>query len=171
MFERGRLQVIYCQRGRAWRLAAPRTTYLFTELSPGMPSDRLPDTQARQKTYTLLSAALSTLVVLVIVEVLVRFFLPYETPDTFRKNSLEYMPSIFARHLLRPNQHVNVDKDRRRASADQRPDRVFRIDEHGFRGKSFVLPKPSGTRRVVVLGGSAVFDIYATEGRDWPTLA
>ena len=48
--------------------------------------------------------------------------------------------------------------------------KTYFINEHGSRGASFELPKPSGVRRIVVLGGSTVFDLNADEGFDWPHL-
>jgi lysophospholipase L1-like esterase len=48
--------------------------------------------------------------------------------------------------------------------------KTYFINEHGSRGTSFKLPKPPGVRRIVVLGGSTVFDLNADEGFDWPHL-
>ncbi|MDC8447826.1 MAG: hypothetical protein LV473_05680 [Nitrospira sp.] len=48
--------------------------------------------------------------------------------------------------------------------------KTYFINEHGSRGASFKLPKPPGVRRIVVLGGSTVFDLNADEGFDWPHL-
>ena len=37
------------------------------------------------------------------------------------------------------------------------------ISARGYRGPAFSLPKPPGTIRVLLLGGSSVFDMYAKE--------
>ena len=44
---------------------------------------------------------------------------------------------------------------------------TYRINEFGYRGPSFSVSKPEGTRRIIVLGGSAVFDPNAD---GWPHL-
>ena len=44
------------------------------------------------------------------------------------------------------------------------------INERGYRGPAFAVPKPPGVIRVVMLGGSSLFDMYAKEGMDWPRL-
>jgi lysophospholipase L1-like esterase len=43
------------------------------------------------------------------------------------------------------------------------------INEHGYRGKAFSRDKPPGVKRAVIYGGSAVFDLGAGQGRDWPS--
>jgi lysophospholipase L1-like esterase len=42
------------------------------------------------------------------------------------------------------------------------------VNSRGYRAPEFSVPKPKGVVRVVVLGGSAAFDIYAPAGADWP---
>ncbi len=101
-------------------------------------------------------------------EVLTRIFRPYYTPDTVREASLVYVPSIFARSLLAPRQGL---VSRLHSSGQE----SFYINEAGYRGVSLPVQKPKGERRVVIIGGSAVFDPFAIdkmgqEPTDWPSL-
>lgn len=81
-------------------------------------------------------------------------------PDVLRAGSLEYRPANLARHVLAPGPRTV-----------RQGDLVQRISERGYRGDPFTLEKPEGVVRIAVLGGSAAFDIYAGEGRDWPARA
>ena len=83
------------------------------------------------------------------------------TPHTERASSLEYEVSLFSRHLL-PQEVQNV------RDADGHV--LTHINERGYRGRSFAVPKPPGVIRFVVLGGSAAYDMHAAEGHDWPHL-
>lgn len=100
----------------------------------------------------------SVLVGLLLCEVYVRVTGEYWALYRFRERSLEYEPSLFARNVF----------PRRSQEAQRDPDVHYRINEHGFRGDSFPLSKPPGTLRVMIYGGSSVFDIYASYGEDWP---
>ena len=106
-----------------------------------------------------------------LLELIVRLFLPYNTPDTVRRHSLQYLPSAFARHRLAPDQTLTTAGAWGRRPGGGEDDRAFRINERGYRGAPIETPKPPGTVRIVVLGGSSVFDINASEGHDWPHLA
>lgn len=103
-------------------------------------------------------------------ELLVRALGRYNTPDTLRAHSLHYLPSIFGRHRLAPDQEVAVDEAWGLRSGQAPSGRTFRINAQGYRGAAVAIPKPPGEVRIVVLGGSSVFDLYATEGQDWPHL-
>lgn len=116
----------------------------------------------------ILTFALTSLVILVSAEILVRVLLRYNTPDTIRENSLQYLPSIFSRHRLGPEQYVRVDEAWGLRRVDEPSNRVYRINERGYRGPSIPVTKAAGEIRIVVLGGSAVFDPNASEGDDWP---
>jgi len=59
--------------------------------------------------------------------------------------------------------------------ADAPSDHVYRINSVGYRASSFAVNKPEGLIRIVVLGGSAVFDPNSSdasenEGNSWPDL-
>lgn len=136
-----------------------------------MPPEPDPVPAARQKIYARVTVAIAVLVALFVLECVVRLVSPHPTPEATRRDSLDYLPSIFAQHRLKPDQSVSVGQTRRAASSAGGAERVFRIGRRGYRGPEFAVPKPPGVRRIVILGGSDVFDIHATEGRDWPRLA
>ncbi|MCA9924430.1 MAG: SGNH/GDSL hydrolase family protein [Anaerolineales bacterium] len=97
----------------------------------------------------------------IIGEVYGRIASPYLTPEELRRQSLEYEASLFARHTF--PQH---EQDKYRDGEIN-----YYINERGYRGENFDVPKPPDTIRVIVLGGSAAFDVLADRGHDWPTLA
>jgi lysophospholipase L1-like esterase len=97
-------------------------------------------------------------------EIFVRLSFPYYTPDTVRKHSLPYVQAVYTSLMLAP---VN-DQFKSNRGKDEKV--TYFINEHGTRGASFKLPKPTGVQRIVVLGGSTVFDTDADEGADWPHL-
>jgi hypothetical protein len=81
------------------------------------------------------------------------------SPEALREASLEYEPTLFARHAFP------------RLAQRKRPSvGAVEISARGYRGPAFAIPKPPGVVRLVVLGGSAAFDLHAFEGRDWPRL-
>lgn len=124
----------------------------------------------RQRRFVLAAVALALGLTLAGAEVLIRVLTPYNTPDSVRAHSLQYEPTIFARHRLAPNQAVRVDEAWGKRASALPTDREFRINADGYRGPAIARPKPPGEIRVLVLGGSGVFDPNATEGRDWPHL-
>jgi lysophospholipase L1-like esterase len=131
-----------------------------------MPGELAPQ---RRRRFALLAAALSVAVVFGGAELLVRLVGRYHTPDTLRAHSLRYLPSIFGRHRLAPDQEVAAD-DVWGTPGTSPARRVFRINGQGYRGLALPAAKGPGEIRVVVLGGSSVFDLHATEGQDWPSL-
>ena len=118
--------------------------------------------------FFLILAGLILSVTLLGAEVLTRILRPYHTPDTVRAASLVYVPSIFARKLLAPRKGLV-------AKLHSGGQTKFYINEAGYRGSSFPVRKPHGERRIVIVGGSAVFDPFATdengqEPTHWPSL-
>jgi hypothetical protein len=89
-------------------------------------------------------------------EIYVRMTRPHIDLDVMRKNSLEYEPTLFSRHAF-PRQ-VQVKGEHEEDT----------ISERGYRGPSFQVPKPIGTVRIVMLGGSSTYDPHAMAGEDWP---
>src|SRR5262245_44067511 len=75
-----------------------------------------------------------------------------------RQRALRYAESAVSRHALAA-EPLEVDAGR---------DLHYRITDKGYRGDDFEWQKPQGTVRILVYGGSSVFDIYQGEGRDWP---
>jgi len=123
--------------------------------------------------FTFLIVTFSTFICMISAEMVVRFLFPFNTPETLNNHSLQYVPSLFARHRLKPvNRLVEVDSDRGWGikNKSEKPHRTFFINEFGYRGPSFLPQKPEGVCRIVILGGSAVFDQNARPGNDWPHL-
>lgn len=113
-----------------------------------------------------------------LIEIAIRVFLPFNTPDTIRHHSLEYTPTVFARTLLEPVDRL-VDLDGAKAwgtkLADAPSEQSIYISANGYRGDSFPPRKATGTTRIIVIGGSAVFDQYVSDSissynNSWPNL-
>ena len=129
-----------------------------------------PLSRRRARLYFALMLLLGITVPLLVAEVAVRALFRYNSPDTVREHSLQYLPTLFARHRMKPNQALDLDEAWGVKSAGDATRRVYRINDLGYRGDPFPVEKPAGTRRVIVLGGSSVFDPGASEGEDWPHL-
>ncbi len=107
-----------------------------------------------------LCSAMSVGVALVAGEVFLRLAREPIDLERLRASSLAYERVAFARHAFpRRTQRVRATDSERTA---------VQIGPRGYRGRDFAVPKPAGTRRVVVLGGSAAFDPHAEPDRDWP---
>jgi lysophospholipase L1-like esterase len=124
---------------------------------------RIEPRRARRLTAWLGSIALSLGVALAAGELLVRLTREPIDLAALRAASLEYERVPFARHAF-PQQSQAV-----RQASSERPG--ARIGPRGYRGGDFAVPKPPGTMRVVILGGSAAFDPSAAANRDWPSRA
>ncbi len=96
------------------------------------------------------------LIPLLLGEAYYRFFEKFKTPETDRAKSIQYSPSLFARHVF-PLKEQFIEK------------RGWLINKKGYRGNDFSRKKDGGTIRVIAYGGSTVFDINATNGKDWPS--
>jgi len=107
-----------------------------------------------------LFAAVLVVGALALGEGLVRLFgrTGFATPDTLRANSIQFEPTVYARHAFPQMAQISADPG------------YFYINPRGYRGRDFEVPKPSGTIRVVIMGGSQVYDGSAREGYDWPHL-
>ncbi|HVM94856.1 MAG TPA: SGNH/GDSL hydrolase family protein [Candidatus Acidoferrales bacterium] len=97
----------------------------------------------------------------VVGEVWIRLTKPHLTPDSERKVALEYAPSLFSRNQLPQRAQTTL-------GLDGKP--MYTINPLGYRGAVTAVPKPAGRTRIVVVGGSAAFDIGASDGEDWPHL-
>jgi len=117
----------------------------------------LPSPRARRARLRLAcaGAVLGLLGAGIAAEAWVRLTQPYATPATERQRSWRYQAALLARSVL-----PQMEQARREPAQ--------RINARGYRGPPFAVPKPAGVRRVVVLGGSAAFDIHAADGADWP---
>lgn len=74
--------------------------------------------------------------------------------DLYSNYSLHYRAGAFTLGRLEPNQVLEVPGGPR-----------LEINSRGYRGPEPAIPKPSGTFRIVFLGGSQVFD---QNGDNWP---
>ncbi len=81
-------------------------------------------------------------------------------PSELYAKSLLYDSSIFSRHVLQPGP--------REVEIQQSPQIRYRINSLGYRGPDFLEVKSPGRTRVMIYGGSAVFDVTANEEQDWP---
>jgi lysophospholipase L1-like esterase len=116
----------------------------------------------RKALLACISICVTSLLACTLGEMYIRLTKPYETPDTIRERSLEYEATLFARHAFpQMTQHKH--------GTWQGPWSV-EINEWGYRGESFAVPKPAGVVRVVILGGSSAFDAGADEAHSWPHL-
>lgn len=80
------------------------------------------------------------------------------TPETLKKQYLEYVPALFARYLF--PEHAKQARGMNGI--------VTSINSKGYRGPEFSREKPAGKTRILFYGGSAVFDLAAPDGKDWP---
>jgi hypothetical protein len=125
-------------------------------------SDRTGDKTGRwpKVLVACLSVLITTTIGLGAAEVYLRLTRAHVNADTLRARSLEYEATLFSRNAfpqILQRKHATPSGD------------VF-INPRGYRGRLFAVPKPPGTVRIVMLGGSSLFDMYAKEEQDWPHL-
>ena len=82
----------------------------------------------------------------------------YVTPEIIKNRTLRYTPAVFARTVFPQTE----------TKAFGFGTSKYYINSNGYRGHSFSIAKPAGVIRIVIYGGSVVFDPYQTEGQDWP---
>jgi lysophospholipase L1-like esterase len=97
-------------------------------------------------------------------EVGVRLFVKHGdiTPEVLRNRSVQYEPVIFARHAFQQESRIVNNPFGKKKKL------VWEINEKGYRGTNFQVDKPDGITRIMIYGGSAVFDTRSTTGEDWP---
>lgn len=95
---------------------------------------------------------------MLIAEIFIRATRSYRSLEAKRLASLQFEPSLFSRTVLKANQDCRDDED------------LYHISERGYRGVPFSVKKREGAIRIVFLGGSMVFNVHTTEGKDWPAL-
>lgn len=114
--------------------------------------------------FTLILMLVAALLALSIAELYVRRTskLGYVTPEILKDRSVQYVPSLFARHVF-------PQKDLRAFGGEGPNGSIFyHINEKGYRGHNFELKKPAGKIRIIFYGGSNVFDIWMPDDEDWP---
>ena len=84
------------------------------------------------------------------------------TPERLRKRSVQYEPALFARSVFSQEARTIIHAWGNRKGIE------WEINDQGYRGPYFETKKPDGVTRILVYGGSAVFDSRNTRGEDWP---
>ncbi len=121
-------------------------------------------TLSRKNKLMVMAISLSLGLLLFLGEIGVRFFVENGdiTPEVLRMRSVQYEPVVFARHAFKQEARiVNYPFGKKK-------DLVWEINEKGYRGQNFEVPKPKGLIRIMVFGESSVFDTKSTRGEDWP---
>lgn len=100
----------------------------------------------------------------ILCEILVRVFSKSTTPppEMFKKSSLQYERTLFARNVFPLEEQSFIGDNKYK-------NRIF-VNKLGYRGRYFSINKDPKTIRIIFYGGSSVFDIYAQEEKDWPHL-
>jgi lysophospholipase L1-like esterase len=119
---------------------------------------------SKKKKFTIVAISMSMGILLLLGEFGVRLFVENGdiTPEILRKRSVQYEPVIFARHAFKQEARIVNNP------FGKKKELVWEINEKGYRGHNFDVPKPKGMTRIMVFGGSSVFDTKSTQGEDWP---
>ena len=86
-------------------------------------------------------------------------------PKQLLKESLQYVPAVYARQIF-PQEEQDIVGKYWMTPEYGHP--RYHINRWGYRGRDFDVIKTPGTIRVIVYGGSAVFDLALPQGKDWP---
>ena len=128
--------------------------------------------------FYLIIIAVILFLFIIIGEGYVRLLSPggYITPE-IQKKKMEstteiYSPSLFSRNVFPRKEQIikfSIRDTFRFGLKDGYEDIVkWQINEKGYRGSDFSQLKPKGTIRIIVYGGSFVFDVRTRKGKDWP---
>src|SRR5262245_15190740 len=111
--------------------------------------------------FTLIPMSMLVFATLLTAEVFVRVYSNsgYVTPELLRRMSPQYEPSVFSRPVFPERQQTVLRKEH---------EVPLYINELGYRGHNFSIKKPDGAVRIIIYGGSGVFDAPMPEGKDWP---
>ena len=83
----------------------------------------------------------------------------YVTPESLKARSLLYSTAVFAKYIFPQQEHRILD---------QNGQSLYSINALGYRGALFTPYKPADKVRIMVYGGSSVFDVAHPDTRDWP---
>jgi len=83
----------------------------------------------------------------------------YVTPESLKSRSLLYSTAVFAKYIFPQQEHRVLD---------QSGQYLYSINALGYRGALFTPHKPADKVRIMVYGGSSVFDVAHPDPRDWP---
>ncbi len=75
--------------------------------------------------------------------------------------AMKYEPVFFSRHVIKPEKNIYSRRDR--------PNISYNINALGYRGNGFPVDKTDSELRILIYGGSQVFDIETT-GKSWSEL-
>ncbi|MFT4581546.1 MAG: lysophospholipase L1-like esterase [Gammaproteobacteria bacterium] len=109
----------------------------------------------------LATIAISGFVGLLIVDLLVCAFYPNFSPDTVRKHAIAYERRVYGSYVMSgANRLIDLDGSKAwgEKAAEESSDLSIFINRNGYRRPSFEVRKPPGVYRIIVVGGSAVFD-------------
>ena len=124
----------------------------------------------KEKTLRFFLVCLMTCLMLVAGwEVLIFLFPQFRTstPEELRLRSWAYEPAVFARHVFPQEERFYSD---RFWSNEFGLTRRY-VNQKGYRGRDFSQEKFSTTIRIIIYGGSVVFDLGMPLGKDWPHAA
>lgn len=113
----------------------------------------------RKKTIFIFFIILPIVSALLLGEIYVRLFREYMTPEILKTKSLQYVPSIFSLFVFPEKQQIIEPGGYIKG---------YFVNSKGYRGHDFSKKKNEGTIRIIIYGGSSVFDIYEPEEKDWP---
>ena len=118
----------------------------------------------RKPVLPLIMAIVSVTIFLAVGEIGIRLFVKDGsiTPGVMRRQSVQYEPALFARYVFPQEARTVIHPWGSKKGI------VWEINDKGYRGPHFEAKKPDGITRIIVYGGSSVFDIRNTRGQDWP---
>ena len=103
------------------------------------------------------------LIALCLSEIASRLFMKDCSPAYLSQFAPKYVSALLCRHVF-PQERQTIRHKQDPAILK------FSINSLGYRGEEFSSRKPAGVFRIVVVGGSAVFDLYSKPDEDWPHL-
>ncbi|MBF0453286.1 MAG: hypothetical protein HQL72_00540 [Magnetococcales bacterium] len=119
-----------------------------------------PLTVKRKMQFIGFLVTISVLIALLLGELYIRWNVEYLTPEILRDKSLQYEPALFSRHFIKQRSTTI------RFTSSQPFE--YRINALGYRGPDFLPDKPEGTLRILIYGGSQVFNGGGNRDNDWP---
>ena len=138
-------------------------------------------TLSKKAISTIFRGILILIPIAAISEGYIRFFSsrPDMSPPALKEQARRadplYIPSLFSRHLMAPEKHSVYfsSRDANRFDLEEGFENVvqWEINSHGYRGPDFSWEKPADTTRIIIYGGSFVFDIRTAGDMDWPRQA
>jgi len=126
--------------------------------------------------FVVATVTISCVVGLLLAEVIVRLAYTYYSPDTVRMHAIPFEKRVYGAYVMAGADRL-IDLDSGKAwgtkAADEPSDLSIFISKNGYRGPGFAVRKPAGVYRIIVVGGSAVFDLNTSDSpsdykNGWP---